>query len=267
MATHALDSSWQCPFCGLYSVLNADSMESQEHHLALTNSEGSICIVSRFVVCANPACRKFTLGVSLRESIRPMGTTQAYWSPGGVKEEWQLIPSSSARGFPSYIPKPIREDYEEACAILNLSPKAAASLTRRCLQGMIRDFWQVNEKRLLDEITAIKERVEPTVWDAIEAVRKVGNIGAHMEKDVNLILDVQPEEAKSLIWLIEYLFEEWYLLREERKARLLELKEISDAKDRMKEAGGRHRGAVLEPTGVLPKQEEEAVDAEASDVQ
>ncbi|MCP1830281.1 hypothetical protein ACVIHH_005106 [Bradyrhizobium sp. USDA 4518] len=34
--------------------------------------------------------------------------------------------------------------------------------------------------------------------DAIDAVRIVGNIGAHMEKDVNLIVDIEPGEAQML---------------------------------------------------------------------
>ena len=32
------------------------------------------------------------------------------------------------------------------------------------------------------------------MWQAIDAVRSIGNIGAHMEKDINLIVDVDPEE-------------------------------------------------------------------------
>ena len=37
------------------------------------------------------------------------------------------------------------------------------------------------------------------------AVRKVGNIGAHMEKDINVIVDVDPDEAQHLIGLITFL--------------------------------------------------------------
>jgi hypothetical protein len=38
-----------------------------------------------------------------------------------------------------------------------------------------------------------------------------------MEKDINLIVDVDPEEASLLIGLIEFLLEDWYVSRHERE--------------------------------------------------
>jgi hypothetical protein len=32
--------------------------------------------------------------------------------------------------------------------------------------------------------------------DAIDHVRKIGNIGAHMEADINVIVEVEPKEAQ-----------------------------------------------------------------------
>lgn len=37
-------------------------------------------------------------------------------------------------------------------------------------------------------------------------VREIGNIGAHMEADINVIIDVDPDEAQILIDLVELLF-------------------------------------------------------------
>ena len=55
---------------------------------------------------------------------------------------------------------------------------------------MIRDYWGIVKPRLIDEIRELNGKIDPLVWDAIDAVREVGHIGAHMEKDVNLIIDV-----------------------------------------------------------------------------
>ena len=52
-----------------------------------------------------------------------------------------------------------------------------------------------------------------------------------MEKDVNFVINVEPEEAQKLIELIELLFHEWYVQRESRKKRLAALKQISDEKE------------------------------------
>jgi hypothetical protein len=51
-------------------------------------------------------------------------------------------------------------------------------------------------------------------------VRKIGNIGAHMEKDIGLIVEVDPNEADLLLELIETLLREWYVQRHERKLRM-----------------------------------------------
>ena len=67
--------------------------------------------------------------------------------------------------------------------------------------------------RLIDEIEAIEDKVDPLTWKAIDAVRSVGNIGAHMEKDINVIVDVDPDEAAQLISLIEILIKDWYITR------------------------------------------------------
>ncbi|GAM29899.1 hypothetical protein P23_0398 [Acinetobacter calcoaceticus] len=88
------------------------------------------------------------------------------------------------------------------------------------MQGMIRDFWGETKSRLIDEIYAIKDRIDPITWQAIDAVRKIGNIGAHMEKDIDLIIDVDPNEAQMLIGLIEMLMKEWYIARHERQKQL-----------------------------------------------
>lgn len=74
---------------------------------------------------------------------------------------------------------------------------------------MIRDFWGVNGKsNLYEEINAIEDKVDPDMWEAIDFVRKIGNIGAHMEKEIDKIIEVELDEAQTLIELIEMLMEE-----------------------------------------------------------
>jgi hypothetical protein len=129
----------------------------------------------------------------------------------------QIHPKSLARQFPNYIPLAIRNDYEEACAIVTLSPKASATLSRRCLQGMIRDFWDIKESNLSKAIEKLEGKIPAPQWKVIDGVRRIGNIGAHMEKDINLIVDIEPDEAQKLIKLIEHLLEQWYINRHEQE--------------------------------------------------
>lgn len=142
-----------------------------------------------------------------------------------------LYPRIHCKYFPEYVPAAIRSDYEEACAVVKDSPKAAATLARRCLQGMIHDFWNIHEKNLNAEITKLKSQIPANQWKAIDAVRSLGNIGAHMEHDVNLIIDVDLGEAEKLLRLIEHLIEKWYVDRYQTERLYTELEAISQKKN------------------------------------
>lgn len=141
-----------------------------------------------------------------------------------------IIPDSAARQFPDYIPLQIRNDYTEAFDIQHLSPKASATLARRCLQGMIRDFFEVKPGKLNDEINQIQDKTDPSVWSVIHSVRQLGNIGAHMEQDINKIVDIDPDEAGKLIKLIEFLLEKWYINRHDAETLFDEINAINDEK-------------------------------------
>ena len=101
---------------------------------------------------------------------------------------------------------------------------------------MIRDFWGICKGRLIDEINALQDKIPAAQWAAIDAIRKVGNIGAHMEKDVNLIVDVTPEEAQTLISMIELLLDKWYVARYDEEQLLARVVAISDQKTSAKQS-------------------------------
>ena len=103
---------------------------------------------------------------------------------------------------------------------------------------MIRDFWKIKKGRLVDEINELQGKIPAAQWSAIDALRKIGNIGAHMEKDVNLIVDVEPSEAKSLLKLIELLIDKWYIARHDEEALLSEISEMASEKEEARKSGG-----------------------------
>ncbi|MEG0366079.1 MAG: DUF4145 domain-containing protein [Coprobacillus sp.] len=141
-----------------------------------------------------------------------------------------IKPNSLAKQFPSYIPEQIRQDYEEAYAIVDLSSKSSATLARRCLQGMIHDFWGIHEKNLNAEITSLQNKIPTTQWKVLDGIRKLGNIGAHMENDINVIIDIDPNEASKLLKVIEKLMNDWYIERHETEKLYADIIEISDDK-------------------------------------
>lgn len=205
-------SSFQCPFCsnfmsvdnGTYSIkyVSFDEYPFKSNGYPGNSTPDESCVQIDFYKCPN--CEKYSIFANgLGSDVEKISSS--------------LQPKSSAKQFPDYIPEAIRQDYEEACAIVSLSPKASATLSRRCLQGMIRDFWGISKARLIDEINELQNKIPAQQWKVIDGIRRIGNIGAHMEKDINLIIDIEPDEAKKLIKLIEHLLEQWYINRHEQE--------------------------------------------------
>lgn len=217
--------SFDCPFCNhSFPLIDStyryyeSSFEYENIKFFDTTPENSIR--TNFYKCPN--CQKISLtldGIS--------GNLKNIFVP--------VYPNSLARQFPEYIPLSIRNDYQEAYSILNLSPKASATLSRRCLQGMIRDFWGITKSRLIDEINALQSKVPSSQWKAIDSLRSIGNIGAHMEKDINTIIDVDLDESQKLLKLIELLLEKWYISRHDEEQLLLDISDIATQKEFQKQ--------------------------------
>jgi len=233
-----MKKSWRYPFCGHNAIVHngVEGTVSEFQHLFLhRNKFGDQYIQGTVVVCPNEQCREYEFVLSLGNLKFDRAGNHEYTQT----RNWRLIPDSTAKVYPSYIPKPLLDDYREACQIRDLSPKASATLSRRCLQGMIRDFWGVSKQRLVDEIDAIQDKLDVGVWEAIDAVRRVGNIGAHMEQDISFIIDVEPDEAQLLIGLVETLVEEWYVARHERQERMEKVKALAVTKDQQRKSAAK----------------------------
>jgi len=225
--------NWTCPHCERDVTISEDRFTEDRHSLYIKNPDGYVAILNQFVVCPNPKCGKYTLYATLQEIVSHSGSTDSY---KGIKA-WRLVPWGTARTFPDYVPAAIREDYAEACSIVDLSPKAAATLARRAVQGIIRGYWTIAKGNLKQELDELSKRVgsddvTPEIVESIDVVRGVGNIGAHMEKDINVIVDVEPEEAQLLIQLVETLIEDTYIARaarQQQRAKLLALKQKKES--------------------------------------
>ncbi|MBW6506204.1 MAG: DUF4145 domain-containing protein [Rhodobacteraceae bacterium] len=236
--------NWMCPHCGIMQTVTDPVFDFTSFHLNVRDSaDGSFGIFLRSTVCVNPECGKLTVEASIREdlTVRPFngGLRHSSKKDGITLFSGRLIPESEAKPQPECIPAPLREDYYEACRIRDLSAKASATLSRRCLQGMIRDFCGVRKETLAKEVMALKALVDSEKGpkgvsiesvDAIDYVRGIGNIGAHMEKDINHIVPVDTQEAQRLIGLIESLFEDWYVAREKRQARFSGIRAVAEEK-------------------------------------
>ncbi len=238
--------TWQCPYCnGFATIRNGDLLIREEQLLIYPDANLSYTLTA--ITCPNSNCRKLNLHLIVKDNtpippMAPLTHPSGQLSPGLKSEleekrrrkrmdfSWRLLPSSKAKNFPDFVPQTIRDDYEEACKIVDLSPKSSATLARRCLQTIIRDFWNIKNKDTLNqEIDALLQRTDLNsgMIGAFHDLRNIGNIGAHMEKDASLIIDVEPEEAEELIKFIESLIGLTYVEKHSHDELLKKIKNIS----------------------------------------
>lgn len=216
--------AFECPYCGRYSPhdLVTESLVMDFEHVGVRQLN-QVVVTQR--VCLNPICSMETIHVKV-------GNRYEY----GDAIRRRITPDEGARNLPAEVPRAIASDYAEASSILTLSPNAAAALARRALQGMIRDFWDVKKKTLYDEIDALKNTIDAALWEAMDALRKAGNVGTHMSGPVDSIVAVEPDEANALLDLIETLSKEWYVARARRQALLERVTDIGRSIDERKSA-------------------------------
>jgi len=220
---------WRCPHCRQTAEVNHGDFAENSWSVSLQKLQPNAARVleALAIACPNPDCRKLTLTLTMFAAYR---SGYAVSKSSAQGRELRLEPSVP-EPLPPRVPEQIRRDYEEAWLIKDMSAKAAATLARRALQGTIRDFWKIKERTLNDEIKALHSRpVDLHTLEALDGARRIGNLGAHMDQDASLIVDVEPAEAEALIWLIRELADEWYVRQQERDKRMGELKKIAEDK-------------------------------------
>lgn len=213
-------ASYQCPFCNADVPMMNGTCSISDARFRYENEfddEYNFQIV--FFRC--PVCEKIS-SVAIGKGIY---TNEILM---------YLYPASRVKRFPEYVPAHILKDYREAAAIRLLSPNASAALLRRCLQGIIHDVWDIHEKNLNAEITRLRERIPDEQWHAIDAVRKMGNIGAHMEQNVDKIIDIETDDVDPMIQLIESLIEDWYIVQRKNKKTYEDLIARGEKKDTLR---------------------------------
>jgi hypothetical protein len=148
-----------------------------------------------------PACRRIIVW------IRTVNGNNRLIHPSGV------LPRAAA---PVEVPEAIAADYKEAGAVLPISPKASAALSRRCLQHLLRDAAGVQAGDLANEIQQVLDsgKLPSHVAANLDAVRVIGNFSVHPNKSNNTgeIIDVEEDEAEWTLDVLDGLFDYYYVL-------------------------------------------------------
>ena len=195
------------------------------------------------VICSNEECKKILIRLGVSEHL-PDTTpfpdiSVVNYSGRYYKKDlhtWYVWPRQFTRPIPPEVPKELADEFNEAAAVLPISPKASAALSRRCLQNLIQNHLGVTGKRnLSEEIQAVIDSGQLTsgLEKEIDAIRTIGNFAAHPSKDKNtgLIVEVEEGEAEWNLDVLEDLFDHFFVKEVKRRQR------IQDANKKLKAAG------------------------------
>jgi Domain of unknown function (DUF4145) len=173
-----------------------------------------------------PACGK---SIIILERRTHDAVQNVFTSRRTVYPKW-----TSRAPIPPEIDDPrVVNDYTKAGLILEDSPEASAALSRRCVQHILREKAGTKKKDLVREIQEVLDsNTLPTaIAENLDAVRAIGNFGAHPIKSTNTgeIIDVEPHEAEWNLDVLEQLMDFYYVRptiakkkRDEMNAKLAE---------------------------------------------
>lgn len=226
----------KCPHC------NVEINPSFSEFFLNKDSVGSASIF--YMKCPNTECAKFI--IEFARGKTPYEKNGSRFSntlldKNSIIERRFVYPFGSSRpNAPVEVDTHIAQDYNEACLVISLSPKASAALSRRCLQNILREKAGVKHGNLMKEIEQVlaDPKMPSYIIESIDAVRNVGNFAAHPQKDQisGDIIDVEPGEAEWLLDVLELLFDFYYVQPEiaKKKRAALDAKLSSAGKPPMK---------------------------------
>jgi hypothetical protein len=169
-----------------------------------------------------PACRQPT--IDLKEMRFHLYSSE---SPSDAVNKFRAYPTDTfRRPTPTEVPSDIKEDYEEACKVLPTSRKASAALSRRCLQGILRNQGYT-QKDLAKQIDALINESDPSkaiptsLRQTVDVIRNFGNFSAHPVTDQTTlqVIAVEPNEAEWCLDILEELFDLYYVKPAQAAAR------------------------------------------------
>lgn len=141
--------------------------------------------------------------------------------------------NSYTRKAPPEVPPDIADDYNEACLVLHISPKASAALSRRCLQHILLKVGVSKSDNLSSAIDdALKSSLPKYIAENLDAIRNIGNFAAHPMKCANTgeIVPVEPQEAEWNLDVLDSLFDFYFVMPAANEARKAALNQkLSDA--------------------------------------
>jgi hypothetical protein len=196
----------ECPYCHKHISLNTQTSQTLPQPTKYEQDPYVAGYMVGWGLC--PACGDLII-ILYEGNLRRNKTTQYELDEIGASTI--VYPIGASRPVEPEVPEKFRKDFIEASTIVKLSPKASAALSRRILQAVLHDHFNIKERDLANEIDKFITTVEMPSYlkETIDVVRQIGNFAAHpmKSKSTGEIIEVEPGEAEWLLDALEALFD------------------------------------------------------------
>jgi hypothetical protein len=91
------------------------------------------------------------------------------------------------------MPIALRDDFEEAVSVIDLSPRSSAALLRLCIQNLMKELNQKGQNLNSDIGALVAQGLDPGVQKALDVVRVVGNNAVHPGQ-----IDLKDDKAAAM---------------------------------------------------------------------
>ena len=191
----------KCPHCQV-------NIHADWQHKEIWANETPQRISLKFSAC--PSCKNIILELLIKSP-----------DPLEGKPSYRYIAAPQFPNLPAAaneVPAQLREEYREACAVLSISAKASAALSRRMLQAMLKEqgYSSDNLATQIEDVLEeqdLRKALPSAVHTTVDAIRNFGNFSAHpiTDKTSLQVIDVEPEEAEWCLDIIRDLFDHYYV--------------------------------------------------------
>lgn len=193
---YSKNSQGKCPHCDTVVQFAAAGITNGQHHIGVETVSQSLDLD----ICKCPQCNKIVISATTKLDDK--------------NAEVLLWPRSIGRPpVPETVPVHIARDYNEAAAVLPISPKASAALSRRCMQAVLKEAGGATKYNLDKQIDELQPTLPSYLRNQLDHVRIIGNFAAHPEKstETGSIVDVDPVEAEWNLDVLDGLFQHFYV--------------------------------------------------------
>jgi hypothetical protein len=222
----------QCPSCGFFThddwkklISSVSSIGGQPHRrhvevpgpfdasIPRQDQRPEAAVELDWMVCANPKCHDLVIRMhETRED--DFGELDTH--------TWTIRPRYAKRPIPREVEEPFRADYMEASALLDLSPRMSAVLSRKIVHDLIEAFTDITEFSLAKAIDRFNEDVSrpSAIRGNLHYMREIADFSAHTQRDKSpqddtdqirddhaLIIPVSRDDAEWSLGLVDRLFD------------------------------------------------------------